>query len=431
MRMSRLRMGFATLLAALMMLAGCDMPGANDSPEATTNPNEEIVPHGEHVLTVLTNRVDLIENGVLKGYAEQFSKEHPGTTVRFEGLTNYASDIMVRLSTRNLGDVLLLPNNMKNESLPNYFEPLDDALFDGMRFEDFKAYDGKRYGLATGISTSGVVYNKDAFRRAGITEIPVTLDQFYEACEKLKQAGIIPVYLNYGAKWPLMHWGEDLVSYMSGDSGYLNKMTETDEPWSEESAWGEAMAIVRKLIEKGYAEDELMSNQWEASKRELASGKAGMYLMGNWVINQLVTAGADPEAIGFFPFPYDNGDTRYAPLSPDWLVGISKFSENKELASEWIDYFVRESGYVDESGFLPVEKSKESALPQIQEFLSYNPILLEKKVPSDAFLEIAAAAEIPFWSGNNIQEWVAAPDLAEVFEQYNKRWAEARNKSER
>ncbi|MCR2806072.1 ABC transporter substrate-binding protein [Paenibacillus soyae] len=422
---------FALFTAILLLIAGCDEQNAGVRPTATAGADDEGQPVEEQSLRVLTNRVDLIENGVLAGYAERFSELHPGAVIEFEGLTNYASDIMVRLSTRNLGDVLLLPNNMKNESFPDYFEPLGDELFEGMRFADFKSHQGKRYGIATGISTSGIVYNKEAFRKAGITDVPTTLEQFYEACEKLKRAGIVPVYLNYGAKWPLMSWGEDLVSYMTGDPEYLNRMTETDEPFRADNAWGEAITIVRTLIEKGYVEQGLISNQWETSKQELASGRAGMYLMGNWVINQVVSAGADSDTIGFFPFPYDNSGKRYAPLSPDWFAGISKFSENKELASAWITFFVRESGYVDASGFLPVEEAKESELPQIRQFMSYEPFMVEKSAPSDRLMEIAAAAQIPFWSGDNIQEWIAAPELEDVFGQYNERWREARNISER
>ncbi|MDQ0060404.1 ABC transporter substrate-binding protein [Paenibacillus harenae] len=408
------------------LLAGCgrSLPDNPDNTVPTDNSKTETEPV---TLQVLTNRIDLIENGVYRQYADEFAQLHPGVTVKFEGITNYAGDIMVRLSTRTIGDVLLVPNSIKNEALPDYFEPLSAELFENVRFADFKAYSGQRYGIATGASTTGIVYNKEAFKRAGIVNVPTTLEQFYDACEKLKLAGVVPVYLNYGAQWPLMTWGEDLVSYMTGNPEYLNEMVLTDEPWTIDNAWGQAITIVKTLIDKGYVEEQLLSNQWEASKRELAEGHAGMYLMGNWVINQVVAAGAVADDIGFFPFPYDNSDKRYAPLSPDWFVGVSKFSEHKELAEAWIDYFVHDSGYMDDSGFLPVDNSKEPTLPQFKEFVSFGTEFLEKSVPNDTLLEIAGAAQMTFWSGDYIQEWIAAPNLKDAFDQYNKRWKEARN----
>ncbi|WP_053372301.1 ABC transporter substrate-binding protein [Paenibacillus sp. FJAT-27812] len=425
---------YTCMLVLVVLLCGIGFTGCQKSPGnhvAETEPTSK----GEQVdsevtLNVLTNRVDLIENGVFQKYADRFAELHPGVTVKFEGLTNYASDIMVRLSTRNLGDVLLLPNNIKNEDLPDYFEPLSDSLFEHIHFADFKAHAGLRFGIATGASTTGIVYNKEAFKRAGIKDIPTTLEQFYAACEQLKKAGIVPVYLNYGAQWPLMTWGEDLVSYMTGDADYLNSMVNTDEPWTIGNAWGQAIAIVKTLIDRGYVEKQLLSNQWETSKTELAGGRAAMYLMGNWVINQVITAGAKSENIGFFPFPYDNSEKRYAPLSPDWFVGVSKFSANKQLAEDWVEFFVNESGYVDDSGFLPVLENKQPSLPQFKQFLSFNSEFLERRVPNDQLLEIANTAQIAFWSGDYIQEWIAAPDLQEVFNQYNERWKKARTITE-
>ena len=377
-------------------------------------------------LHILTNRVDLIDNGGFGLYAQQFEQVHPNVKLSFEGLTNYVSDISARLSTQDYGDVLLIPNHMKNEDLPQYFEPLPETLFENIRFADYKSYKGKRYGIAAGASSTGIVYNKRAFERAGIDKLPTTLDEFYEVCQKLKDAGITPLYLNYGAQWPLMNWGEELVSIMNGDPGYLNSLVDSDAPWQIDNEWGQSISIVKTLIDKGFVERSLISNQWEASKLEFVEGRAGMYLLGNWVITQLISLGADPDMIGFFPFPYRNEKPIYSPMNPDWFVAVSRYSEHKDLAVKWVDYFIHESGFVDDSGFLPIDTTKQPSLEQYKEFLSYGSIPVERQVPSDELLEIASTARITFWSGLYIQEWIASPSLEEIFEEYNARWKEAR-----
>lgn len=408
-----------------LLLGGCLQQ--RKSPQAEANAGQNTNEATKQVqLHILSNRVDLIENGSFEQYADAFEAQHPGVKLIFEGLSNYVSDISARLSTQDYGDVLLIPNHMKTEDLEDYFEPLPDSLFENIRFADYKSYNGERYGITTGSSATGIVYNKQAFEKAGIDKVPTTLDEFYEACRKLKQAGITPIYLNYGAQWPLMNWGEELVSVMNGDAGYLNSLVEQDAPWQLDNEWGQSISIVKTLIEQNYVERALISNQWEASKLEFVEGRAGMYFLGNWIINQLIALGADPETIGFFPFPYRNEQPVYSPLNPDWFIAISKYSQHKELALEWIKYFVHESGFVDDSGFLPIDTTKEPTLPQYKEFLSYGSILVERQIPSDALLEIADAAQITFWSGLYIQEWIAAPDLQEAFQQYNERWAEAR-----
>lgn len=414
-----LRRGSAACCAVLLFASGCGSPAAEKPSPAPPETRTR-------VLNVLTNRVDLIENGVFEQYAQRFEADHPGTDVRFEGLSDYAGDIMTRLSTREAGDVLLIPTNMPASELPNFFAPLDEKLFDNMRFADLREYEGKRYGLATGTATDGIIYNKKAFKEAGIDEVPRTLDEFFEACAKLKASGIVPVYLNYGAKWPLKEWGDILVNYSSGDPGYLNRMAEQDAPWQLDGKWGDSLKIVRRIVREGYAEERLFANTWEISKTELASGRAAMYFQGSWAIRQLIDAGANPGEIGFFPFPYDNSGSYYAPLNPDYFVGVSKFSGEPELAEEWVEFFVKKSGFVDDWGFMPVENTQSPKLPQFREFLSLNPKLVEGVQMTDDFIGLADRADFSFWSGGYMQELIAADDLGAAFGELNQSWAEAR-----
>ncbi|MFD2670897.1 ABC transporter substrate-binding protein [Marinicrinis sediminis] len=417
-------MGCLLIGMCLMMGLGACSQQEEENNSVIDGPASD--PEMQGTITFLTNRVDLIENGTMRRYAEAFSEKYPGATVQFEGLTNYADDIIARLTMRDLGDALLIPKNLTNRELPNYFEPLDPAMMENMRFTDHRMHEGQNYGLATGSSIEGIIYNKRAFAAAGIEEVPRTLDEFYAACEQLKQAGIVPVYLNYGAQWPMKQWGEELVVFMNEDPNYVNNMINQPEPWQLDNAWGRSIMIAKTLINRGYVEDRLFADYWEISKTEVATGEAAMYFLGNWVINQVVAAGANSEDIGFFPFPYDNSGNYYAPVNPDWFVGVSKFSEHKKLAKAWIDFLVKESGYIADSGFLPVIKGEEAAFPQIQEFLSYEPTLVESVPVSDTLLEIANRAQIAFWSGEYVQELVASRDLAASFEAINQRWKRAR-----
>lgn len=55
------------------------------------------------------------------------------------------------------------------------------------------AFRGNTYGITIGVTSVGIVYNKNAFEKAGIATLPTTLEEFYEACERLKQVGIVSV----------------------------------------------------------------------------------------------------------------------------------------------------------------------------------------------------------------------------------------------
>ncbi|MBJ8193127.1 extracellular solute-binding protein, partial [Bacillus cereus] len=50
---------------------------------------------------------------------------------------------------------------------------------------------GKIYGQPMHLEGFGFVYNKDLFKKAGITKLPQTIDELEEAAKRLKAAGLI------------------------------------------------------------------------------------------------------------------------------------------------------------------------------------------------------------------------------------------------
>lgn len=399
--------------------AASESPAASDA----ASPSAELT--GK--LVVLTHRTDLVDDGTMDKYAEAFKAKYaPNADIEFEAITNYANDIKVRLTTGEAGDVNMMDSSLPNSELANYYAPLPDALKENVWFSDYRAQDGQSYGLPTGVNTQGIVYNKKAFAKAGIDKVPTTLDEFYAAAQKLEDAGIIPLYMNYGAQWPIGNWAEGSVKYVAGDMKYFDQFVKADAVWTVDSPWGTLMNIARKFVQEGWVEKDLATNNWEMSKGEVASGKAAMYFLGNWVIPQVIGAGAASEDIGFFPLPYDNSGKLNAPLGPDYFIGVSKNSENKDLAFKWVEFFVKESGYVDSNGFMPVDKSQQPKVPQLAEFQSFNPTFLEEQ-PTDAkFNEIANKAEIDMYVGKYTQDAIVAKDLAKYYDELNAKWKKAR-----
>ncbi|MFC6550584.1 ABC transporter substrate-binding protein [Cohnella cellulosilytica] len=429
-----------TFVLAAGLLAACgggnEGSGASNSPSASPSANPSPSPseaaspsQAEELggkLKVLTHRTDLLNDGTLDRYTEKFKEKYPKAEIEYEAMTNYAQDIKVRLTTGEAGDVNMLDASLPNSELANYYEPLPDELTEDMYFADLKAHEGSRYGLATGVNTQGIIYNKKAFAQAGIDQVPTTLDALYEAAQKLEDAGIIPLYMNYGAQWPLGNWSEGSVKFVAGDMLYFDQFVTKDELFTVDGPWGQLMNIARKFVQEGWVEKDLATNNWEMSKGEIASGKAAMYFLGNWAIPQVIGAGAASEDIGFFPIPYDNNGQLNAPLGPDYFIGVSKNSKNKELAFKYIEFFVKESGYIGANGFMPVDKNAVPEVPQLAEFKSFNPNFLEEVAGDPRFNELGNKAEIDFYGGKYIQELIVAKDLQAAYDALNKKWAAAR-----
>ena len=74
-------------------------------------------------ITVLTNRTDLVDN-VFVDYAAQFNEIYPNVKVEFEAITDYEGEVRIRMNTEEYGDVLLIPNVIGANELPDFFVPL-------------------------------------------------------------------------------------------------------------------------------------------------------------------------------------------------------------------------------------------------------------------------------------------------------------------
>ncbi|MEK3688953.1 ABC transporter substrate-binding protein [Paenibacillus sp. FSL R10-2736] len=436
---------FVIIMIFSLSLTGCgsnnnnNAATATDEPAATTAPEtaageataapatEPAAAGGADIsgkIIFLTNRTDMIGKEYDE-YVKRFNEKYPNIKVEFEASqTDYNQQAKVRMASGELPDVMFVPN-IPNSDLPKYFASLDDlGLNDQLTFKDFKSFDGQLYGITTGNSTSGIVYNKKAFADAGITEVPKTWDEFLAACEKLKAKGVVPLASNFKDKWPLNDWVYAVPRVIAGNPDFPNEKLTQDAPFTMDNGYGKALGLLRELNEKGYLEKDINSTNWEQSKKDIASGKFAMYFLGNWVINQVIGAGTTSDNVGFFPLPYDNSGTLKAPLSPDFFYAVAKNSKNVDAAKAFVKWMIEESGYEDFAGFISPLKGKESKLTQLKEFQSTGVVLQEGTVDDAKVTEITNKAQLDLPA--MVQEFVLAKDPQTVFDKWNKAWAKAK-----
>lgn len=428
---------FMIVFALTAVLTGCSGSKGNSGNSGNAAPNNGSTNTAEPnsadkdtsaklsgKVTFLTNRTDMIGKEYDE-YVKRFNEKYPDIQIEFEASqTDYNQQIKVRMASGELPDLMFIPD-IPNSDLPKYFAPLDDLeLSAEVTFKDFKSYDGKLYGITTGNSTSGIVYNKQAFADAGITEIPKTWDEFLEACEKLKQNGVIPLSSNFKDKWPLGSWVFDMPRVIENNKDFPNARLNMDEPFTMDNGYGKAMSLLRTLAEKGYLEKDINSTNWEQSKKDIANGKMGMYFLGNWVINQVIGVGAESDNIGFFPLPFDNSGEIRAAFNPDFFYAVSKDSKNLEATKAFLTWMLEESGYEDFAGFISPLEGRESKLTQLAEFQATG-VELQEGMPDDPkVIEISNKAQIDLPA--IAQEFVLAKDPQSVLNKWNKAWAKAK-----
>jgi raffinose/stachyose/melibiose transport system substrate-binding protein len=323
-------------------------------------PADTAVPALSGTITVLSNRTDLDKDGTLAKYSAAFSAINPGVTVKWETMTDYAGEMQTRMNTKDFGDVLLIPPALTPDKFPDFLTPLGsvDDLGKKYQFINEGAFSGTVYGIAVTGNGQGLVYNKDVFKAAGITDLPKTPDDFIADLKLIKDnTKAIPLYTNYHAGWPLTQWDSQIES-VSGDPDFKNlKFVHMDAPFAAGTPSDVVYKVLYDAVKNGYTEKDPTTTDWEKSKTMLANGDIAVMCLGSWAISQMqgaaVTAGKQASIIGYMPFPSNIGGKQYAGAGGDYKMAVNKNSPNQAAALAFVTWFLEKSNFAFDQGGIP------------------------------------------------------------------------------
>lgn len=374
-------------------------------------------------LIVYSNNGDLVDNGNYDRWIKQFKKKYPSINkVSIIVARNYEVESIELFSNRSFGDVTMIPENIPKDVYPNYFEPLNELkLSQHVYFNDSWAYQGKEYGYSQGVSVEGLIYNKKIFKTLKLA-VPQTLNELYTAAEVIAKAGITPLMLNIGSSWPLQQWDKAPIA-IANDAGYYDKLLTNNRPFSTTGSYGKSLAIAHKFYQKGWAEKNIIEDNWDNSKTLFAEGKLAMYFLGGWAIPQLISKGINSDDVGFAPFPLTNNTPQIGLVNKDWGLAVSKFSRNKKAAKAWLKFLLTETDFADQSGFIPTDKRKKAKLVQMAEFQGYQPTMLQTQSPSFQFTRLTNMAGIDFMGGRYIRDILLSSNFEKSMQYWNRQWA--------
>lgn len=355
----------AVTTGALLLSACTGTGGSTKGAEAKAADDPSKV---SGTITVLTHRTDLVQDGTMKKYAAEFNRTYPKVKVEFDGITDYEGEVKIRMNTENYGDVLMIPAVIEKKNYPKFFASLGSQAERSRkyRFTDYTTVDGKAYGQSPLGAVPGFIYNKKVWERAGVTDWPTTPAEFLQDLKAIKsKTDAIPYYTNFKDMWPLTQWTQ-VNGSVSCDDQATTRLAEGD-PWAEGADVRTADTLLYDIVREGLAEKDPTTTNWEASKPRIAKGEIATMWLGSWAVIQMQgaakQAGADPDDIGFMPFPAQRNGTFCAVAQPDYNQAVNIHSEHKEAARAWIDWFTDKSGYAADN--LALSPLKSAPLPTI------------------------------------------------------------------
>ena len=208
---------------------------------------------------------------------------------------------------------------------------------------------------------SCIVYNKTLFDQFGL-EIPQTWDAFLDACQKLQDNGIQPLYSPYKEVWTFQiitsgTFGQLEAYKIPGTAEAINS---GEKKWSEVPEFQEILERAMVLVEKGYFGDSYLSDDWVSAPSKMTSVAYGMMVAFNTTLPDL--EGTEYE-FGFFPMPFvDDIELSMAQPQASGCMFIPKDAAHIDAAKKYIDFVsTPEAGAISEkvSPYIPTVEGVE------------------------------------------------------------------------
>ena len=204
--------------------------------------------------------------------------------------------------------------------------------------------DGKQYGVPWGYYQWGVYYRKDIFDNLGLN-VPKDWEEFKWVCAMLKKNDITPITIGTKYLWTAAGWFDYLNLRING---YAFHMGLTAGKISyEDSRLDAVFDAWRELIEPGYFLENHATYSWQEAQAPQINGEAAMYLIGNFYVPALESAGV-VDKMDFFQFPpikpgvgmYEDAptDTMHIPSGAKNVADAKKFlafMSDPSAATNW------------------------------------------------------------------------------------------------
>lgn len=306
--------------------------------------------------------VSNISEDIMQKYLTDFCKKYPEIEIKYQYYVDYEEEVKNRLESGDYGDVLFMPSFIQSSDYARYFAPIGNYEELAKKYnylERSKYVEQTVYGIPSSAYVAGILYNKDVFYQAGISDTPKSIEAFLQDLRYMKErTNAIPFYTNYAASWPLQFWEYYPYIEMTGNSDYKeNLFVNESNPFLEGTTHYQVYKLLYDIVDEGLCEEDPRKSDWEQSKVMLNEGKIGCIAIGSWAISQVKDAGPNSGAIAFMPFPNEISGRQYMTISTDYCYAINKNSKNKAAAKAYIEFMLDESGYALDHETLSVVKT--------------------------------------------------------------------------
>ncbi|GAB6992082.1 ABC transporter substrate-binding protein [Paenibacillus pini] len=335
----RTKISLASMLALSVVLAGCGSKSDNNATGTETGGTGET-----KTVHIFQFKVEIAE--ALNKLKKDYEASHPGVKLDIQtvgGGSDYGAALKAKFASGEEPDIF----NVGGYTDLNTWEPKLEDLSDQKWVSDMVdvskdqiTKDGKIYGQPMNLEGYGFVYNKDLFKKAGITEVPTTLTALEAAAKKLQDAGITPFVNGYQEGWIIGQHTLNVPFVHQKDPGaYIQGLNDGTQKFAGNAQMEEFMKLFDLTLK--YGNKNPLTTDYNTEMTMFANGQAAMTQQGNWTQGQI--DGITPNMnIGMLPMPINDdakeNDKLLVGVPNNWVV--TKDSKVKAEAKEFLEWLV-------------------------------------------------------------------------------------------
>ena len=266
--------------------------------------------------------------------------------------------------------------------------------------------DGKQWGVPTTYYQWGFYYRKDIFAKYGLGE-PRSMADLMNIFETLKKNGVAPIAIGTKYLWTAAGWFDFLNLRINGYDFHMALMD--GEVSYEDQRLDRVFDVWGEIAKSGYYIDNHASYSWQEGMAPMINGDAAMYLLGNFIIPDLMRAGLKGK-IGYFQFPVIDGSVRTYEEAPTDSMHIPARAKNKKDARRFLAFLGRadiQKIIADASGML---STNNQSPPPTDEFLKIGFKVLSESAGLAQFYDRDTPPEMAKEGMKGFQEFMVKPD---------------------
>ena len=266
--------------------------------------------------------------------------------------------------------------------------------------------DGKQWGVPTTYYQWGFYYRKDIFAKYGLGE-PRSMADLMNIFETLKKNGVAPIAIGTKYLWTAAGWFDFLNLRINGYDFHMALMD--GEVSYEDQRLDRVFDVWGEIAKSGYYIDNHASYSWQEGMAPMINGDAAMYLLGNFIIPDLMRAGLKGK-IGYFQFPVIDGSVRTYEEAPTDSMHIPARAKNKKDARRFLAFLGRadiQKIIADASGNL---STNNQSPPPTDEFLKIGFKVLSESAGLAQFYDRDTPPEMAKEGMKGFQEFMVKPD---------------------